>query len=86
MPGLPQNIKDITKWPNTPSQAQFKGALNFRQESAESRAPVLVVDTDGMRPDKARQTLTAAMDCFEVDSVLTEAGLYAKVRKNIKTG
>ena len=49
-----------------------KRAWNFRKESAESQAPVLVVDTDGMRPDKARQTLTAAMDCFEVNSVLTE--------------
>ena len=49
-----------------------KRAWNFPKESAESQAPVLVVDTDGMRPDKARQTLTAAMDCFEVDSVLTE--------------
>ena len=72
MAGLPDNIKEMTKWPHTPNQRRLTAAANFYDHASQSETPLLIVDTDDMSPKDANRLVIAATDSIEVEIFLNE--------------
>ena len=72
MAKLPENIREMTKWPNTPSQARITTALNLHETRVDSNALFLTIDADDMNSKDAKKIMDAAMDGTEVQTILDE--------------
>ena len=72
MPQLPDNIKEMTKWPHTPTQQRLTDAAKYYQQACQTTAPVLLINTEGMSPNQANRLFTAASDRIEVEIFLDE--------------
>ena len=72
MAKLPQGIIEMTKWPNTPTQARLKRALAFHTNATQSNALMIQVQTDHLRPAEAKKMITAVLDTAEAGIVINE--------------
>ena len=75
MAKLPQGIIEMTKWPNTPTQARLKRALGLHQKAVQATddgVMILTVSTDGLSRSETKKAMTAVMDTPEAQTITTE--------------
>ena len=72
MAKMPDWLKEMTKWPHTPSQRRIRDALRFHQSAVDSGAAIIHVNTDNMSPAEARRTTAAMVDTVEAQLLMDE--------------
>ena len=75
MAKIPQGIIEMTRWPNTPTQARLKRALSLHKKAAQATddgVMMLTVSTDGLSPSETQKVMTAVMDTPEAQTITTE--------------